>query len=202
MKKVIAFSVAIIISACSQAQPTADFDSAVGTAVALTQAAQPIATDVSAPTTMASPSKTPSPTLMPAPTNTVEPTVSLDETRESILADVVDILESLDDVEAVNLARFDHGALEIELQTVWASQDSQPDVSYTIIRLLSTMFGDIPQYKLGALTSGLFQIHLVTYSTDGDYRYESLTDLETLNKVLNKEISYEEWLTAANAGFR
>jgi hypothetical protein len=47
-----------------------------------------------------------------------------------------------------------------------------------------------------------FIIHITTYSANGDYRYQSDTDFDTLMKLHDKQITYEEWVVASNAGFR
>ena len=140
-------------------------------------------------------------TATPRPTATQEQ--SLDELRKEIFVDTAELIESFDDVESVGLIRGENGVLEIELKTAWASQDRQPDVSYQIVQLMAQILGDLETGKIFNLVGGnSFIFHLTTYSTDGDYRYQSDTDLDTIRDIYDLAISYEEWLAASDAGFR
>jgi hypothetical protein len=102
------------------------------------------------------------------------------------------------------MVRFANNRFEIEIKTRWASQDRQPDVSYKIVQFFAAIFVDNFAADVAAklADSDKFSLYLVTYSTDGDYRYESTTDYDTLVKLNNHVISYDEWVAASNAGFR
>ena len=118
---------------------------------------------------------------------------------EAIISD----LEGWDDVKRVNLVRWTEQGVQIELQTIWASRDNQPDVSWDIVSIFSGVFADWDEALRVALTgSETFTMKLVTYSTDGGHRYVSETDFDTLVNVNNRTLGYQEWVRAANAGFR
>lgn len=142
---------------------------------------------------------TPPPTPRPSPT--------AEWTRESIQADlaqaIIDDIEALDDVDRVNLVRFDKGLLEMELNTAWASRDRQPEVSWQVVTILASAFSQASADQRFNLTgSEDLVLSLTTYSTDGEYRYRSATDYDTMVKLDNRSVSYEEWVQIANAGFR
>jgi hypothetical protein len=144
---------------------------------------------------------TPTPTPLPPATATPERTTEdwQSEIGEAIVSD----LEGWDDVQRVNLVRWSEEGVEIELHTVWASRDNQPEVSWDIITVLSEVWADMTEGQRVTLTgSEDFTMRLTTYSTDGDYRYVSETDFDTFVKVNNRSMGYEEWVQAANAGFR
>jgi hypothetical protein len=214
-KKAIAGSVllAILIAACSS-QPSS---SSVGTAIAQTMTAQAAVVQVVMTTTF-----TPEPTLIPTntslptktstprPTNTRAPTRTPTPTRDIVqfrqdLASLYALAlpKGISDIETVNMVRIANGRFEIEVKTKWASQDRQPIVSRDIIQFFAGSF--IPNFSAteaaNIADSDKFTLYLVTYSTDGDYRYESTTDYDTLVKVKNMTISYDEWVAASNAGF-
>jgi hypothetical protein len=118
---------------------------------------------------------------------------------------MVSLIETyVSDVESVTVIRRGQESLEIELRTVWASKDRQADVSYQVMRVLSDVFADTTEGKALNFVTGKpkhFSISLITFSTDGDYKYSSLTYFDTLKKLHNKQITYEEWLAEAKAGF-
>lgn len=149
------------------------------------------------------PNRTPKPSATPTKRPTPSPTPDIEIIREEVLESMVKALEAMKEVDAVTLARFVDGVIEIEVRTFYFTKDSQPDISYQIIRGLSTVFGDQkPEtlYKLVGADSFLIQI--LSYSADGDYPYESFTDLETIQKVFDRTMSYDEWVAASNAGFK
>lgn len=187
----------MILPACAPAAPSAD---AINTAIAQTEAANP--TETQSPTRTPKPTNTLEPTATTQPTLTATPAPSVDEVREQLLDAVVSDLASFEEVEEVTLVRFAEGMLEIELKTVWASQDSQPDISWTVIRTFSDAFADFDKDNLELVAGGPFVIALTTYSMNGDYRYQSVTDWDTIQKLASKSISFEEWTTAAQAGFK
>jgi hypothetical protein len=217
--------ITFLLAACSGA-PSVD---SVGTAVSMTLTAQSLATHRVAQTTsnpaltvtnIQPPTRTPKPTwdqhayetqvfataaAKPArPTST--PMKSLEEERiefSRVMAAAIEEMAS--DIETINMARINNGRFEIELKTKWASQDSQPDVSYQVVQVIAQLFKDAPfSAESAAYYAGSdeFTVNLVTYSANGDYRYESLTDYDTLMQIANKLISYDEWVAASNAGFR
>ncbi len=97
----------------------------------------------------------------------------------------------------------DDQTLEIELKLRWASQDRQPIASYNVVNMIAgglLIEEGMELLDMMKITSPTIKI--TTYSTDGGYRYKSETSFETLQKIFNKSISYEEWISAANAGFR
>lgn len=149
----------------------------------------------------------------PMPSQTVEliqptPTLPLTEKKAQIIDVSKNLLEVWDDVESVNLVRGNNGTLEIEIKTIWASKDNQSKVSYDLIKIFAKFFSTYirtsSETELSEMMGGQgkFAISITTYSTDNDYRYKSLTDLATLIKVEISEISYDEWVISANAGFR
>jgi len=142
---------------------------------------------------------TPRPTAEPAPA----PARSMEDFQAGMSQAVVSDLEKLSDVERVNLVRFDTGLLEIELSTVWAGDDRQPEVSWKIVSLLADALAQTePSLRLNLTGSKDLTIHLTTYSTLGDNRYQSETDYATMVKLTNRSLSYEEWVQVANADFR
>ena len=153
------------------------------------------------------------PTLTPQPTAfqqaTTAPTRTLiasevDAIRQVFLATTLEYLAKLEDVGNVNLLRFkDDVALEIELKLKWASKDMQPIASYNAILMLSGAFCSKDGKQLLTRMNIMDpSIDITTYSSEGGYRYKSTTSFETLQKICNKTISYEEWVAEANAGFR
>ncbi len=205
MKKLFVFCV-IVITILTACQPS---QSAIETAIAQTKAAEPTSTSTKTiiPTsTSTSTSIPPTETQIPVPTNTNTPETSPEELRENFKEGVESLITVMggDDLSAINMIKLEENVFEIELKTKWASQDRQPDVSYVIIQLISTFastWSDPENVFLTILPDG-FNVHLVTYSTDGDYRYESFTDFKTLQAINEKTISYNEWVTASNAGFK
>ena len=210
------FILALLLTSCSPSVDTVATSVAATVAAALPpQQAQvsqavPQPTDNTAPTATQGPTSTPLPTNTPAPTKTVGPTETPAKSREQIRLEFaqlwIDVLEeNVDDVEVVTMSRINNGRLEIELRTIWASQDSQPDISYDAIQIIAEiLIGSKMSRETAAEIVGgdEFSVYLVTYSTDGDYQYESTTNYDTLVQVGNRSISYNEWVTASNAGFR
>lgn len=202
-----------ILAGCAPATsiPTIDIE----LAIQQTLTAQPA--DTSTPT-LPPPTLTPtflptsSPTKEVVPTSIIKPTETLEtNTLEELQDEFVELLiqfledgEGLEDIESVTLVRLnDDGILEIELKSRWASRDSQPDLSFTIISWFSVAFSEFTEETFYKLANGHDLIFsLTTYSTDGDYRYKSETNVELLHKLYQKKVSYEEWVQEANAGFR
>ena len=82
--------------------------------------------------------------------------------------------------ERVDVIYFDgEGTLEIEEHIRWASRDRQPDAQWGSITFIALFFGLTDEKPIG-LFGGEPLIHIVTVSTDGEYRYESTTDRDTL----------------------
>ena len=173
----------------------------IATSVAQTLEAQSTETPLHTPTA----TSTQEPMNPPTPTNTEAVPQTAEEISREFLELITEFIEDVDGVESVNLMRFKEGRLDIELRTKWTSRDRQTDVSFDVIRLIAVglIQGGFSEAELLKLAGGdSFSVHLVTYSTDGDYRYESDTDFETLRQLDALAISYDEWLAAANAGFR
>lgn len=139
------------------------------------------------------------PVPSPAPT----PQLTMEDYQSDFRRDIISYLEGLYDVERVNLVRWDEGLLEIEVKTRYHSHSNQPDVSWQIIVAMADGLAGLSPSQRMALTGseGLY-IELTTYSTDGGYRYRSQTEFDTLVRLNNRAIGYEEWVQAANAGFR
>ena len=213
---------AILLTSCSST-PSAD---TIATSVAGTVAAQqpiqqvsspnvsqPI--DTTAPIATQGPTVTPKPTNTPRPTNTHAPTRTPTATKdiEQSRADFTFIItailqegikEGVLDIDSVDTVRIANGRLEIEVKTKWASQDHQPIVSRDIVQIVLAELVDnyTAEEAANLVGSDEFSANLVTYSTDGDYRYESTTNYDTLVQIKNKSITYDEWVAASNAGFR
>lgn len=142
-------------------------------------------------------------TPLPTPQATGTPEETIDDVRTDLSAALISSLEELDDVERVNVARIGDGVIYVELNTLWASQGNQPDVSWTIVTLMADALKDLSADDRAALIGAEnFIFHLVTFSTDNDYRYQSETDFESLLKIANRQMTIGEWEAASNAGFR
>jgi len=170
--------------------------SQIQTAVAKTQAALPTITLTN--------TQEPTPTSIPTklPTITVPPQVQ--KTLDAILVDIAAMLKIAEGVDSVTTIRPGNDSLEIELKTMWASKDMQPNVSFEAIQLLALVFGNASESKALNFVTGNpqhFSILLTTYSVDGEYKYSSLTYYDTLIKLYNKRITYDEWVNEAKAGF-
>jgi hypothetical protein len=186
--------IVLLASACA---PSAeDIQSTVQASIAQTETARPTATKTTKPT------NTPKPTATKRPTPTKTPAPSMDELRQGLLDALVSDLGNIFDVESVSVVRFNDGALEIELKTIWASKDHQPDVSWELIQVLAPVFAEANEKTVNTLAGGPFVLALTTYATDGDYRYQSSTDYDTLQKIASKSMSHDEWIVAAEAGFK
>ena len=206
----ISILVFVLLSAC---QPSPEL---IAAAIAKTQTAEPTATTKIITATKELPTNTPfvtqTPKLTNTPTRTATPkpsptsteVISYEERREEVAASVVNFLEVYDEIESVNYVRFeDNGGLELEFKTIFSSQDNQPAVSFDIVKLLSEVFAKYPESDLLSKTGGTkFTLAIVSYSESGDYRYQSITDYETLVKLYKKSIGYEEWISLAQASFR
>jgi len=180
-----------LLSACAPSPQS------IQTTIAQTQAALPTValTDTTEPTSTLTPTERPTNTALPQTDKTIEAIVNFD---------IAGMLEKLGDVETVTTVRAGSESLEIELRTQWASQDRQPDVSYEAIRSLAIVFGGASEDKDLLFVAGNpqhFSILITTYSVDGEYKYSSLTYYDTLVKILNKQITYDEWVKASGAGF-
>lgn len=171
-------------------------------------------TTTAPPTTKAAPTTTTTTTTTtaaPAATTTAAPDVA------TVRADVIDLIigglkRGTGVFERVDLVNFDGaGTLKIEGHVRWASQDRQPEASCESIGFLATIFGPMPlapkelqpwlEEKPTALFGGEPMIHIVTVSANGDHRYESLTDWETLMAVDARQLDCDGWASASGAGF-
>jgi hypothetical protein len=170
--------------------------SQIQTAVAKTQIALPTDTETNTPeqTSISTPTKLPIGTTV----------AQYQETIEAIPIGIADMLEDVDGVDSVTMVRPGVVSLEIELRTMWASKDKQPNVSFEAIQMLAIVFGGTSEDRallLVTTNQQHFSILLTTYSVDGDYKYSSLTYYDTLVKLYNKQITYDEWVNEAKAGF-
>jgi len=209
-----------VLCSCS-GQPS---DEAIQTALAKTQDSQ-MATIALQKTNTPTETKTPEPTEariptktktlrtpMPTKTKTLMLTLTSRPTKtpdqEEVVQRVIDTLaeyiESYNDVESVTTIRKGDESFEIEAKTLWASKDKQPSVSFQIIQALAEVFGAITEDKALNFVKNYpehFSVLLTTYSTDGGHKYSSLTYYDTLVKLVNKQITYDEWVTESGAGF-
>jgi len=79
----------------------------------------------------------------------------------------------------------------------------QPDVSWKVITKLAGVSAGFSTTGRTRLTgSEEFVIELTTYANGGGYRYISSTDFRTQVGLTARTVGYEEWVDAANAGFR
>ena len=164
------------------------------TAIAQTQETLPTITITNTP------EPTSTPTKLPIGTDVAH----LKETIEAFPTALANILEGVDGVESVTMVRPGVLSLEIELKTMWASKDKQPNVSFNAIQKLAIVFGGTSEdWGLLLVTTHQqhFSILLTTYSVDGNYKYSSLTYYDTLVKLYNKQMTYDEWVKEAKAGF-
>jgi hypothetical protein len=201
--------ISFVLASCLN-QPSKN---SVDIAIAQTLTAQPASnklilanTNTPEPSLLPSITNTSRPTKTSTPRPTTTPTRSREEIRLEFTQLWVDVIEkNVNDVEIVTMSRINNGRLEIELRTVWASKDSQPDISYDVVQIISEVLvgsNMSPETAAEIVGGDKFVVDLVTYSTNGDYRYESTTNYDTLVKIKNKSISYDEWVTTSNAGFR
>jgi hypothetical protein len=191
-------SILVLILILVSCTPSASqIQSQIQTAVEQTQAALPTValTDTPEPTSTITPTKLPTDTALPTADNTLEAIIH---------TDLAGMIEKLGDVETVTTVRPGSESLEIELRIQWASKDRQPDVSYETILMLAIVFGSASEEQDLPFVAGNpqhFSILLTTYSVDGDYKYSSLTYYDTLVKLYNKQITYDEWVNEAKADF-
>jgi hypothetical protein len=152
------------------------------------------------PTFTSQPTITKQPTAQPTKTSTPD----VDTLIEDLIVDISDVILEYTDVESITTIRKGSKSFEIEVRTMYASKDRQPDVSFQIIKLLAEIFGDVDEDRLINLVEGdtpHFSVSLTTYSVDGDYKYSSLTYYDSFQKLFKKQITYEEWVEVAGAGF-
>jgi hypothetical protein len=170
--------------------------SQIQTAVAKTQAVLPTDTlaNIPEPTSLTTPTKLPVGTTV----------AQFQETIEAFPLALANMLEDVDGVDSVTMVRPGVVSLEIELRTTWASKDKQPNVSFNAIQMLADVFGGTSEdWALLFVKTHQqhFSILLTTYTIDGDYKYSSLTYYDTLVKLYDKQITYDEWVNEAKAGF-
>jgi hypothetical protein len=132
--------------------------------------------------------------------------INVDELRKDFIDAIRLALEAdtgeLGEFERVDVIYIDgEGTLEIEGHLVWSSKDRQPESNWESITYLSPLTQAAPEPPV-ALFGGEPIIHMVTVSADGDHRYESLTDWETLTAVWDRLIGFDGWVERSDAGFR
>ena len=208
-------AVILLLTACSNSASTAT-ETLVPTETPNQPTSTPIPSTLTPePTNTSIPTNTALPTDTPGPTNTPGLLEGFTGTKDEAIAiiqnkfieqmnDILERGEGLEEIDGVNLVRFNEdGLFEIEVRSIYSSQDNQPDLSYKIISFLAVIFKSWDRENANILAGEHdFAIHITTYSADGDYRYQSTTDFETLQKVANKAISYEEWKSFAGADFK
>lgn len=209
-KSLLIFLTVLLISGCAPSETVIQTAIAAtansgqvskGTEILSTATRTPRPTRTITAIAISKPSITPKTTEIPTATNTNE---DFDEFfREGFVAILETLLE--DDIEMVNLARIRDNVFEIEVKTRWAAKDNQPDVSYKIIQYaaiyISAIITNDDETWKRRFPNGMV-LDLLTYSTDAKYPYQSTTDLTTLLEIEKKSISYQEWIEAANAGFK
>lgn len=182
-------------------------------AVACAGSAEPATTTPS--TTSKTPTTTTTTTTSQAPTTTTTTrasttfttSVDLDALRAELFDLVTSALESgrLGEFERVDLVSFDAGSLEIEGHLRWASEDRQSDSHWASVVLLAQLFclTDMEVGQAANLFDGRDpRVHMVTVSVDGDYRYESVTDWDTLTAIGARNVGFDGWVEATGAGFK
>ena len=209
MKKIIV-CLALILFVITGCQPS---EEVIQQAIAETEAAKPTETQIpptqiptKTTTETTPPNSTPEPTLTYTPTIEPTDTVSPQDITNTLL-DGVEILVlemAEDDVHGFNLKRMNENVMEIELKTRWASKNSQPNVSYVVVQWISFFANSLldSESNFKNIYPDGFDLSLTTYSVDGDYKYSSYSDFDTLLKVYNKSISYDEWVQLTSAGFK
>lgn len=157
-----------------------------------TATAQPTNTKVTLPSATATATRPPSPTAVPTPFKDRFLALLKDETLMSSVG-----------VSAINAVRFDPtGDVEIEYKTKYATQSSQPDVSWQVVQAIAAALPAwTPEVAQAFFGTPDFKVEITTYSVAGGHKYWSLTPLTALQKVASKEMTYNEWVVAANAGF-
>jgi len=207
MKKTILFLlVLILLVACGPTE--ADIQQAIEETQAAAPTAEPTKNIEPTEEPTKKPTRKPSPTYRPTntfsaplPTNTPNVQSIVNKTIEGLQ----ELILGFTDTESINMIRPGKEAFEVEVKTMWASKDSQPDVSFEIVKVLADVFGQTTEYQLLNFIDGevdKFSVIITTYSTDGDYKYQSQTYYDTLIKLYNKRITYEEWVQESNAGFK
>ncbi|MBA4383462.1 MAG: hypothetical protein C0410_01880 [Anaerolinea sp.] len=191
-----------LLVGCSSAPSVAELQQTVQVYVKATVDSLPTQTP-NIPT-QAPPTKTPEPTATIQPTSTP---LSSEELSKQFNEITKTFLAGFEDIESINLIRGVNGVLQIEVKCMWASRDRQPPLSYELIKGFAESFFQSQGFSesdLARFTNGTdkFSVEITTYSTDNDYKYHSITDYQTLEKVYNSAITYDEWITLAQAGFK
>ena len=166
MKKIlILVAISLIVSSCAQATPS---ENQIQTAIAETNSSIPtlkvtstlIDTDTPIPSPTSTntpvPTNTPTKTAIPKPSATINATATIEAARQDFVELTTNFLEhgeGLEDIKQVNLVRLnDDGVFEIEVKSIWASKDRQPDLSYVIISYL--LIFRYPESRVGADGNG------------------------------------------------
>jgi hypothetical protein len=193
---VVLIAISFVLSACGPNQ--AD----LAKYISQTQTAMP--TPTSLPTIKKLPSETP--TVEPSPTETITPQNT--PTKETTLKDIKDSIEKylliVDGVKSVTMINIGTGEFNIEFTETWASKDRQPPVNFEVIRGLSQALTMGGKQKLLDKFGGNndFIVKLTSYSSDGGYKYSSETHYNTMEKLANKDISFDDWVSESGAAFR
>ena len=138
-------------------------------------------------------------------TPTEKPLPEAESARRDFRKLVIEMVEDFEDVELLNSVKIEDGVLEIEFMTRWASRDRQPDISYKLIKLFAEVLirGDVDDELAQLLFDGNNPtIRIVSYSTDGDYRYSSNTSWLMIKSLFEKSITYQDWVEGSSAGFK
>ena len=179
--------------------PLPDNDVLLETMVSETIAAMQI--DQQKPTSESTAMAVP-PTSTPLPKST--PGESIEDQRVRLYADLESVFLDYSDTEVINMIRVNDGALEIEVKSIYSSQDRMPDLAYHIAKQVAGIFA-LPGTKverLKELWGGDNNVLILTvYSAAGDYPHTTVTDYETLQKIATKQITFEEWKIAAGANY-
>lgn len=212
MKKLILLSlVCILLAGCGPSE--ADIQQAIEQ----TQAAAPTIgptetlrnlliqpTDPNAPTKVPYKSPTPKPTKTARPTSKPTNTPNVDKIVNDTIAGLEELIIGFTETESITMIRPGKEAFEIEVKTSNYAKDSQPDISFEIAKILGEVFGTATETQLLHFIDGYaekFSVIITTYSAEGKYKYQSRTYYDTLIKLYNKRITYDEWVQESNAGF-
>ena len=202
MKRTALLAVVLLAAACTASNEAATTSTEAATTTTTTTT--PATTTTTPATTTPPPATTTTTPTLPPTTVTTE--IDVDEVR----ADFVDMIRrgleadtgELGEFERVDVIHMDgEGTLEIEGHLVWSSKDRQPESNWESIAFLS-LFAEVLEATPVNLFGGEPMIHIITVSTDGDHRYESLTDWETLTGVADRLIGFDGWVERSDAGFR
>jgi hypothetical protein len=144
------------------------------------------------------------PTVLPTSTiaQTVTATLSADQLEAAWTTfeqTIVSLITSVEGVRVVKWVRLTDGVIDIKLQTKWQAADSQPKVSYDIIRQLSGFCTNTMEAQIAAYTGVTApSIRITTLSVDELYVFESLTTFDQCVTMGFGDLNFADWQKEAN----